>query len=332
MRRILGALVAVVAVGILISQSIQVFAASPPNFADEAFARVWNRQDRAVYEQRDLNRSWTWGPENLSGLLREPYAESKDPDGKRTVQYFDKSRMEINDPTGDQNNRFYVTNGLLPIEMITGRVQTGNSRFEQIAPARISAIGDPGNFPTYADLQSLYQSPGSVSASEIGRPVTRFLNSNGSVTNDFDDYINDTATILRQADNGHGVAQAFLDFQNISGLVYVNNQYTTDKVFDPLFVFGLPVTEPYWVLTKVGGEEVPVLFQIFERRVLTYNPDNEPNFRVEMGNVGQHFYQWRYGTANGSQPTTAATTTATTQATVTATGQPTATATTEAYP
>jgi uncharacterized protein YkwD len=36
------------------------------------------------------------------------------------------------------------------------------------------------------------------------------------------------------------------------------------------------------------------LFQVFERRVLTYNPANSPGFRVEMGNVGQHYYRWRY--------------------------------------
>ncbi len=44
----------------------------------------------------------------------------------------------------------------------------------------------------------------------------------------------------------------------------------------------------------MAGVERPVLFQVFERRVLTYNPANEPAFRVEMGNVGQHYYQWRY--------------------------------------
>jgi hypothetical protein len=45
----------------------------------------------------------------------------------------------------------------------------------------------------------------------------------------------------------------------------------------------------------VGGKELPILFQVFERRVLTYNPANPPAFRVEMGNVGQHYQLWRYG-------------------------------------
>ena len=73
------------------------------------------------------------------------------------------------------------------------------------------------------------------------------------------------------------------------------DRYVNAQVYDPLFVFGLPVTGAYWVKAKVGGVERPILFQVFERRVLTYNPANEPAFRVEMGNVGQHYYQWRYG-------------------------------------
>ena len=64
---------------------------------------------------------------------------------------------------------------------------------------------------------------------------------------------------------------------------------------DTTIVFGKPVTGAFWVKTMVGGKEQPVLFQVFERRVLTYNPANPAAFRVEMGNVGQHYHRWRYG-------------------------------------
>jgi hypothetical protein len=37
-----------------------------------------------------------------------------------------------------------------------------------------------------------------------------------------------------------------------------------------------------------------VLVQPFERRVLTYTPSNAPAWRVEMGNIGRHYYEWRY--------------------------------------
>jgi len=268
--------------------AVQTAGAAPGGVGNPAFARVWDRQDLAV-EQQVSGRSWTWGP-TVSGAAREAFAEGVD--GQRVVQYFDKSRMEINDPTGDPNTAWYVTNGLLPVELMTGRMQTGYSRFEFRGPAQVTAIGDPGQFPTYADLLPLYQVPGTSgpNSGDVGRPATGFLNPGGKVTG-FNDFASDPATVL----NDQGVARAFVDFQNNQGLVYEGGRYAQSKVFDPLYVFGKPVTGAYWVKVKVGGVERPILFQAFERRVLTYNPANDAAFRVEMGNVGQHYHQWRYG-------------------------------------
>lgn len=284
-RRVTGIVVMAIALLTLV-RPLQ----AAPVIGNASFQRVWNRQDYPV-SQGLTDRSWTWGPAPISELMRETYIEGID--GKRTVQYFDKSRMEINDPTADPNSLWYVTNGLLPIELMTGRLQLGDNRFEQRAPARISAIGDPGQFPTYADLLPVYQNPGTVNPNDLGRPATGFLNPDGSVTG-FNDFINDPNTILVRGENNHGVAKVFIDFMNQRGLVYEGGRYVVGQVYNPLFVFGLPVTGAYWVKAKVAGKEVPILFQVFERRVLTYNPANPPAFRVEMGNVGQHYYQWRY--------------------------------------
>jgi hypothetical protein len=57
---------------------------------------------------------------------------------------------------------------------------------------------------------------------------------------------------------------------------------------------GYPITEPYWVRAKVGDKERWVLVQLFERRALTYTPDNPAAFQTEMGNVGLHYFEWRY--------------------------------------
>ena len=43
------------------------------------------------------------------------------------------------------------------------------------------------------------------------------------------------------------------------------------------------------------GVDHDVLVQPFQRRVLTYSPDNPSGWQVEMGNVGRHYYLWRYG-------------------------------------
>src|SRR5687768_212355 len=85
-------------------------------FADPAFRNVWTRTDQLVLNGA-AKRSWYWGPQPNSEPMMEEYAEG--PGGKHLVQYFDKSRMEINNPDGDKNNPFYVTNGLLVKELIS---------------------------------------------------------------------------------------------------------------------------------------------------------------------------------------------------------------------
>src|SRR5687767_887033 len=97
-------------------------------FAHPAFRRVWERTDRVVAEKR-IDRTWFWGPgPNTPGLL-EQYNESPLGNRLRLVQYFDKSRMEINNPAGDQTNPFFVTNGLLTVDLISGSVQVGENDF-----------------------------------------------------------------------------------------------------------------------------------------------------------------------------------------------------------
>ena len=51
---------------------------------------------------------------------------------------------------------------------------------------------------------------------------------------------------------------------------------------------------------------------LFERRVLTYTDTNPDPYKVEMGNIGQHYYHWRYAStapvpATGNAPTTGST-------------------------
>jgi hypothetical protein len=266
---------------------------SDGSFADTGFLTIWERTDLPITHSAlgPQARSWTWGPQPITNGTREAYAEGSG--GTRLVQYFDKSRMEINDPNAPRN-QWYVTNGLLPIELMTGRQQNGLNLFDQRDPAKVTAIGDPDQFPTYADLLPFYQSPGTVNPDDLGKSATGFINKDGTITG-FNDYVNDPETILVHGENNHGVAKAFIDFMNQQGQVFQNGRYVRSKVYDPLFVFGLPVTGAYWVKVKVGGVERPILFQVFERRVLTYNPSNPPAFRVEMGNVGQHYLGWRYG-------------------------------------
>ena len=93
----------------------------------------------------------------------------------------------------------------------------------------------------------------------------------------------------------HQVASPFWDFMNATGLVIEDGQLVTADLFqNPYFATGFPVTEAYWSNLKVAGSVKAVLIQCFERRCLTYTPSNAVQWRVEQGNVGQHYYRWRY--------------------------------------
>src|SRR6185437_10301965 len=94
--------------------------------AGSAFSNVWARTDKPVASGA-VQRTWLWGPEANTPALTESYAKS--PIASRTVQYFDKSRMELTDPNGDPTSPWYVTNGLLAKELVTGKMQVGDTAF-----------------------------------------------------------------------------------------------------------------------------------------------------------------------------------------------------------
>ncbi|MFL5734340.1 MAG: hypothetical protein ACJ78Q_14225, partial [Chloroflexia bacterium] len=105
---------------------------------------------------------------------------------------------------------------------------------------------------------------------------------------------------------GHNIPNVFWSFMNQTGVVYQNGQYVTDKVFDWVFAMGYPLTEPYWIQISVGGKDTWVVMQAYQRRILTFNPNNDPNFQVEMGNVGQAYYNYRYNQQGGPLPSATA--------------------------
>jgi hypothetical protein len=102
--------------------SITPAVAAQPSCADPAFEQVWARYDKPVLDDV-TDRSWTRGPNTFFNGT-EPYAQGLG--GQRLVQYFDKCRMEINDPQADRDDLFFVTNGLLARELISGRIMLGD--------------------------------------------------------------------------------------------------------------------------------------------------------------------------------------------------------------
>jgi hypothetical protein len=90
------------------------------------------------------------------------------------------------------------------------------------------------------------------------------------------------AIALYDAATQHNVSAPFAAYRDKVGLLTV----------------GYAKSEPFGATVKVAGAQRDVVIQAFERRILTYTPTNPDPFKVEMGNIGRHYVQWRsiYGT------------------------------------
>ena len=244
-----------------------------------------------------------WGPlQNARDGQSEPYVEGtyNGATGQRLVQYFDKGRMELTNPTTGT-----VTSGLLATELITGKLQSGDNTFQQLQPAAIPIAGDPDNIgPTYASISTNAATLQAAAASTPGVAVTRSLGPTGTLGTYTGQYASDPQANIATFDatTQHNVPAAFLNFRNKVNLLNI----------------GFGIAEPFWSTVKVGGQQKDVLIQAFERRVLTYTPTNNDPFKVEFGNIGQHYYSWRQSPAGQVTPTPSVTATPTVVADTTA--------------
>ncbi len=232
------------------------------SYADPQFKTQWD-QGEAITPN-------FWGPlANAKDGQQEDYKDV--PGGKRLVQYFDKGRMELT------NGK--VTNGLLASEIIKGQIQTGDATFQGQAPPAIAIAGDPTNtVPTYATLATKAVSLLAATPSKVGSNVTATISSTGDVTAGNAPAAPETTISIFDDTTKHNVPKVLADYRSKAGLLTI----------------GLAISEPFRANVKVGGVPKDVMIQVFERRVLTYTANNDPAFQVEMGNIGQHYYQWRY--------------------------------------
>src|SRR6476661_3015625 len=128
-------------------------------FADPAFQRNWERADKPVADKK-ADRSWYWGPSPGFSTM-EPNKESP----------------------GDQSKPFYVTNGLLATELMTGRMQTGATAFQPRCAAEIPLASDTddANAPTYATFGKLMNEP---KTNAVGQNATGVVDRSATITPD----------------------------------------------------------------------------------------------------------------------------------------------------
>lgn len=233
-------------------------------FAHLAFAQQWQR-DEALAPN-------FWGPMSTAhDGQTEAYGEA---DGRaRLVQYFDKGRMELGH--GDT-----VTNGLLATELVMGRMQTGDTRFTDRPSPSVPIAGDPdGGGLTYALLSTKGQALLALGPRQLGGYRLSAVSPTGEIAARSGDSPPYASYAIYDFATKHDVSRAFSDYRNTVGEETI----------------GLAISQPFFTTAQVAGQERDVLVQVFERRVLTYTDSNPDGFKVEMGNVGQHYYRWRYG-------------------------------------
>ena len=266
-------------------------------FASPRFEEVWHSADMAVQQGR-TTRSWTWGPKPWFDY-KEIYKQS--PKGLRQVQYFDKARMEINDPRTTSGPLGGVTNGLLVVELVSGRIKLGDdpgpAENFRSSNADIPVAGNPplhnqfnlstpvyANFVDIATVDNGYRDPSKI-GQRVGTTLARQEPYSMNVlSRGFRQDLAElpgTDIVAYEPATGHNIPRVFHDFIDagpVAGIV----------------AFGHPISDAYWITARVGEQDKDVLVQLFERRTVTYTPSNPAAFRVEMGNVGQHYFSWRY--------------------------------------
>ncbi len=243
-------------------------AAAPDGFADPAIRTAW-QQGGAV---------WGAGPFYTS---YEP--ANGTPSGNHLVQYFVGGRLEVNDPGADRRAAGFVSGGRLVAELVAGQIRTGSDPgdYEARPPTPQPVVGETGAgaapaYPAFAALTAATP-PGD----RTGAAIDRRLNADGTLAQLG---APPAAVLLGRYEprSRHNLAAVFWQFVQDGGAGPSGNWVAT---------LGLPLAEPLWVRARVGGAGHDLLVQLFERRVLTYDPAGGG---VALTPVGRHYWAWRY--------------------------------------
>jgi hypothetical protein len=292
-RGVLGVLVLMLAVSLIAPPGAFLAAPATPAASvvrprpEPAFQRVWQRTD-GVVAGGQVKRPWVWGPAPLF-TGRERYGP-----GARLVQYYDKGRMELN---SESDGPALVTNGRLVAELVSGQLDIGADQVQWGAPADIPIVGDArGNshVPTYASMRFVASLDDDRQVPErVGQPLIQTISRDGVIAEN--PHLGDTAIVgAYSLETGHNIPAVFVQYLASTGPVSDGYRTLEATVIDAPLTVGFPLTEAYWTQAVVDGRPADVLFQLFERRTLLFFPGRPGPDRVQMGDVGQHYFQWRY--------------------------------------
>jgi serine/threonine protein kinase len=272
----------------------------PPSvaFAHPAFEEMWNKTDFSdLPVDHNIARQLVWGNGPFKSCL-EDFAEVPEiMKHKRRVQYFPKSRMEINDPNANKKSPYFITNGLLALEMIEGKRQIGKNSYAYFLPADMPVVGDgdvKAEAPTYAALNTLIN----VRApNRVGHTVLKKITRSGATGNVSDNGERGLTIRYFDEERGHNIPEAFWNFLQATTPSLGEEGNEEGKKDDWTYVAGRPISEPYRTMArvKVGGDVREVMIQAFERRILLHVWDDPELAPVQSNDIGYHYYIWRYG-------------------------------------
>jgi sugar lactone lactonase YvrE len=175
--------------------------------------------------------------------------------------------------------------------LVTGQMKRGDdpNAFEQVAPATQLVAGDPlcnPGTPSYAAFGPYVTTDAKTHRAndQTGQAATAYMSGSGQVSS-----TDSRGVTLAHYEGitGHNIASVFWDWFNNP-----NSGFRPDVGVNWVYAAGLPISEPYWIDSTVGGNAKRVLVQLFERRVLTYTESNNDPYRIEWGNIGMHYQAW----------------------------------------
>jgi len=169
--------------------------------------------------------------------------------------------MEINNPSADRSNPFFVTNGLLTVELISGFIQVGDADFSKFHPACIPMSGDFGDTlaPTYFAFQGVSntQAGDHNAPDRTGQKVIETIDRNGKTGTDAAmGNMAGVNLVHYEPATKHNIPKVFWDFLNSSGPIRNDaGQIAQEQLIQPWnFASGYPISEPYWAKAKIGAQ------------------------------------------------------------------------------
>ncbi|HLL61151.1 MAG TPA: hypothetical protein VK338_05520 [Candidatus Nitrosocosmicus sp.] len=260
----------------------------------------WKSRDEAVLYgtlPKGKERSWMYGDPKTFVAKMEKWENEE-----RLVVYTDKARQE----EVFVNNDVQVKNGLLTVELMTGKRRVGMNSYETRYAAEILVAGEPGSkAPTYATLAKVATLEGdkNKATDKTGQKVTQYIDEKGNISDAKQmgvpqEYIDKAQYSYYHAGMGHNLPKQFHDLYKMTGPIIEKGTEKVGQIYIPEIHTGWPITEAYWTKIKktVNGKQEDrfVMLQGAERRVFTWDPLNEAQWQVENGNIGTQYFDWLY--------------------------------------